>query len=228
MNGREGPKKGNRVSKKPVLRYDETALVSQLDLLQAPVGVAFAFACAERIVPAYRAFHALTGYGDPLMLESTLELLWKALEDDSVAKPALEQHIQACDALFLKEDAGSPWLLHSAANDALAAVYYGIRCWRTGEAQEAAWAARRVYEALDRAVIERSGIDVNAGGAERTILEDSLIQAELERQARDLTELRQTEDRDVASVFRRLRERARKEGQETVAALVEIARRSRN
>jgi len=59
----------------PVKTFDEKDTVTSLDAMLGVKRVAFAFACADRLAPAYRAFHALTGYGDPLMLESTLELI---------------------------------------------------------------------------------------------------------------------------------------------------------
>lgn len=75
------------------------------------------------------------------------------------------------------------------AEDFGAAVVYTLRCVENGDPQEAAWAARCAYEAMDNVVLRRTGIDVNAPGAERRILADPLIQAELGYQEEDLSTL---------------------------------------
>ncbi len=59
----------------------------------------------------------------------------------------------------------------------------------TSDAQEAGWAARQVYEALDLWVTTRDNIDVDAVGADDRIVAHPLIQAELSRQRREIEEL---------------------------------------
>ena len=91
--------------------------------------------------------------------------------------------------LIPQEEEG-PWIPEQAdAEDAGAAVAYALRCRQNGRGQEAAWSARRAYEALDRYVINREDIDVNVPGAETQVLAHPLVQAELTRQLRDLQDL---------------------------------------
>ncbi|HZF51180.1 MAG TPA: hypothetical protein VE093_21120 [Polyangiaceae bacterium] len=91
------------------------------------------------------------------------------------------------------------------------AVIYALRAKLTGEAQEAAWAARVAYEALDNFVINKDRIDTNKPGEELRVLLHSLVQAELNRQERDVRELLAASDRDVAMTVNQLRDRARAE-----------------
>lgn len=92
-------------------------------------------------------------------------------------------------ALRGPEDEG-PWSsLRAYAEDALAAVAYALRVQQNGDSQEAAWAARRVYEALDHFIIDERGIDTNEAGSEKLIIENPLILQELLQQKADLDDL---------------------------------------
>jgi hypothetical protein len=89
---------------------------------------------------------------------------------------------------------------------------YAYRCRQNEEAQEAAWAARHAYEAIDNWVINREDIDISERGAEQRVLSHPLVQAELARQRRDLEELLGVRDEGaVADALVRLRDRAKAE-----------------
>jgi hypothetical protein len=77
------------------------------------------------------------------------------------------------------------------ANDAVASVAYAIRARLTGDCQEAMWAARRAYEALDHYVIARSNPIIVEPDAEDRITAHPLVQAELRRQRADLSQLQE-------------------------------------
>lgn len=188
--------------------YNEELLVADLDRLAVPLRVVFAAACAERLKPAYEEFSKQTGRGDPAKLAAILNRLWEDLEGNEMSSPQLQQSIDTCMALIPQEDDG-PWVsTQAAAEDAAAALAYALRCRQSGEAQEAAWAACRAYEAVDHFVINREDIDVNEAGSERAVLSHPIVQAELSRQRRDLNELRTG---STADVVERIRSRARSE-----------------
>ena len=192
-----------------MLIYNETQLVRELDELPLPRRVAFAGACAERLLPAYATFHAKSKSGDPSFIEQALARLWADLAGDTIVGAALEQLITRCEALVPDEE-DDTWIEESAyAQNAAAAVAYALRCRAKGNAQEAGWAARQVYEAIDQYVIRREGIDVNAREAEDGLRGHRLIQAELERQKRDLEDL-QSSQANVEEI----RQRARLDGQQ--------------
>lgn len=93
-----------------------------------------------------------------------------------------------------------------------AAVAYAIRCRLTNDPQEAAWAARQAYEALDLWVTTRDDADVNATGVNAQIAADPLIQAELGRQERDIEALCEAPDDQGAAVASQMRQAAYADG----------------
>lgn len=188
------------------LRYDEPALVERLTRLAPRARAVFAAACAERMLPAYRWVQRRTGRGDPDRLSEALSALWRDLEEGGVD---LKAHLDEAHALVPEED--EDWIDECTyAEHAAAAVAYAIRAQLTEDPQEAAWAARQVYEALDFRVTTRDDIDLNAPGAEQRIVGDPLIQQELTRQQRDLEALsrRADEPTAVAALIRQQAEQA--------------------
>ncbi len=200
------------------LRFDETQLVGILNRLDTEGRVAFAAACAERLLPAYVAFSNRTGRGEPATLRSILTRLWDDLAGDLMAESEVQANVKACMELLPREDEG-PWVVEQDfADDAVAATAYTLECRKSGNAQEAAWAARRAFEALDEFVANRENIDWSVPDAEARalalarILAHPLVQAELARQRRDLDELGGVGQGNLRRVLGRFRERAKAEG----------------
>jgi uncharacterized protein YjaG (DUF416 family) len=173
-----------------LLRYDERELVKALERLPRQSRIAFGTACAERLLPAYERFSERTNRGEPKALASILERLWRALRGAAMSAEEVKESLNLGMALIPQEDEG-PWVVEQAsAEDAAASVMYALRCWQSGASEEAAWAARRAYEAADHYVINRENIDTNGAGGETRVLSHPIVQAELIRQRRDLDELR--------------------------------------
>ena len=95
--------------------------------------------------------------------------------------------------------AASPYV-----ENALAALCYALRVSVTGNPQDAGFAARQVYEALDYFVHNRENIDFNQPGAESRILRDPEVQAQLRRLISILDELALT-DSSPDSIAEQLR-----------------------
>jgi uncharacterized protein YjaG (DUF416 family) len=185
-----------------VLDFDETQLVRDLESLLPRMRVAFAAACAERLRPAYLAFAERAGAGDPEAFEASLDRLWSDLDEHPMTDDELRDRIEECMALIPQEDDGA-WSAEQAyAEDAAAALAYALRCRQSGQSQEAAWAARRAYEAID--------YYVTALGTNDQVLSHPLVQAELGRQQQDIKKLK-TPDADVRRIIAKLRERAEKD-----------------
>ena len=195
-----------------ILRSDEAELEGTLERLPWPLRVAFAAACAERLLPAYLAFSTQTGRGEPATLQSILAQLWDDLTGRRrMTDNGVRARIDAWMKLIPQEDDGA-WVMEQAsAEDAAAAATYALRCRQNGQAQEAVWSARRACEALDHYVTNRENIDLNATGAEVRVLAHPLAQAELARQRRDPDELLGARDADIRDVAARLRDRAKKD-----------------
>ncbi|WP_438023102.1 DUF416 family protein [Sorangium sp. So ce233] len=194
-----------------ILRFDEAHLIKDIDRLAPRLRVAFAASCAERLRPAYLAFSARSGGGNPGKFEAILDHLWRDLDRPTMADDEIGARIASCMGLIPQEDDG-PWLSEQAsAEDAGAALAYALQCLQSGESQEAAWAARRAYEALDHYVIAHENVDMKAPGAETKVLSHPLVQAELGRQRRDIRELLTAKEQDITATINRLRHRARTE-----------------
>lgn len=170
-------------------RFNEVELMRKIEQLPTRLRVAFAAACTERMTVAYGRFSNLNNRGDALAFNTILSRLWSDLVGDTMSDAEVDEHIESCMKLIPREDCGPRVFEQPAAEDAASALVYTLRCRRDGKAQEAAWAARRVYEALDYFVINNEKIDANAAGAEARVLADPLVQAELARQERDIDEL---------------------------------------
>lgn len=186
-----------------MLRYDEPALAAELDQLSPAARTAFAAACAERLLPAYRQYLEGGGSGDVGTVEGAIRTAWEA-----VSGPIgnVIEHEEAVDALQPDDD--DP-LEAGLAENALAAVVYALRVARSGTAQDAAWAARQVYEALDLWISTRDDVDFNVAGAEERVLGDPLIQEELARQRRLVDQLRMMSAEQLSADAASLRAAAR-------------------
>jgi uncharacterized protein YjaG (DUF416 family) len=192
-----------------VLRFDEEELTQQLERLPPPFRTAFAAAVAERLLPAYASFAHQTGQGDPTELAAILQRLWLNLEGSQTSAEQ-DHNIALCMSSVPQESSGT-WVPEQAyAEDAAAALAYALRSRKDGQAQEAAWAARRAYEALDHFIVEQEGIDTNEAGAETRVLSHPLVQAELLRQQRDLGELAANQQ-NLTRIADQIRERAKAE-----------------
>jgi uncharacterized protein YjaG (DUF416 family) len=182
--------------------FNEQRLTERLMALPSQLRVAFAAACAQRLLPAYQKCGLRSRSAAVNEVVAMLERIWRDLAGDSLSTEELERLAERAMAIIPREDADE-WLPgQAAAEDAAAALAYALRCRQNGEAQEAAWAARRVYEALDHFIIERDNVDTNLPGAEARVLSDPLIQAELDRQDRDIDELLAAADEGVSSRIR--------------------------
>ncbi len=172
-----------------ILRFDEGALLDAIERLPPPARAAFAAACAERLLPAYVRFARRTEKGNPVALTDILAGLWADLTGSPMSDTEVDASVEMCMQLIPQEDDG-PWVPEqAAAEDAASALAYALRCRRTGSSREAAWAARCAYEAIDHYVVNHEKVDTNIPGAEARVLAHPIIQSELARQQRDLSEL---------------------------------------
>jgi hypothetical protein len=175
--------------KNQMIKYDEPKLIKALDLLPKLLRTAFAALCAQRLLPAYLAYAEHIEPESRTDVASVLDRLWSDLEGDKVSLQEIQENLDACLALLRGEDEGEWSRQRSQGEDGITAVAYALRTRLSGESQEAAWAARCVYEALDQFVINEEGIDISKSGAEERIIANPLIQGEFARQRQDLDDL---------------------------------------
>jgi uncharacterized protein YjaG (DUF416 family) len=191
-----------------VIAFDRQKVLDRLERLSPPSRTLFALSCAERLFPLYKAFSAKRAHAAPNLLRSTLDRLWDAarLKETPNVKPFLDEY----ESLIPGEDA--EWMpLNPLAENAVAALVYACQ---SEEAQNAAWAAVQGYEAVEYIAHTLGEIDFNSPGAEIAILGTEYVQAEIQRQLRDLAEL-ECGTRDEKSTEHSLatfRDRAQYEG----------------
>jgi uncharacterized protein YjaG (DUF416 family) len=190
-----------------MLNFQENLLRDELDQLPAQSRVAFAASCAQRLVGAYHRFAAETRQPNGARLDRAVDYVWAHILG-AQEKETTEILLGAVMALIPQGDAPGWTPLTAYAEDAVSSVAYCLRCLLTSDSQEAAWAARRVYEALDAFVISRDNITPGAPGAEESILSDPVIQAELKRQIRDVADLKAVGRSLSAGFLKSLRERS--------------------
>jgi uncharacterized protein YjaG (DUF416 family) len=194
-----------------ILRFDEALLERELSRIPVSLRVVFAATVAERLLPIYAAFSRKTGRGDPRSLNEILERLWRDIDGIKMNTEEIQLNIDLSTELAPDDD-DEPWVPDQHwAEDTAAAVAYALCTRQNGNSQDAALAARRACDALDDFVMTQEDIDTDIPGAYERITSSPLVQAELMRQQRDVSELVAADPKDVSAIAQKMRQRARAE-----------------
>lgn len=165
--------------------------IDDIEKLPRQLRVAFACACAERILPCYRKYFELIGKGQPDKLERMLVSAWDAAQGTELKEDTLVAMIEECMDLIPQPDE-EPWVPQVAyAEDAAASVAYALNTILTGASKEAIWASKRLIDSQDQYALRSLGIDWNDPDAEGKVLSYPSRLIELARQNRDVNELHQ-------------------------------------
>lgn len=213
-----------------MLVYQQGYVRQEIAAIPVRLRVAFAAACAQRLTAVFIAAAQRTGVhaAHSRQLAETLELIWTDLLLDRHDKEGMRGLLPTCMAIVeeLNDGAPMPGLLF-AEDEAASAVVYALRAFVDGDAQDAAWAAERAYEAADRIatallameqgakaddlmILQPAGPDANARLLyvdPARIREHPVVQAEINAQYRDLEQVRSVE-KDQVGVIQGLRDRA--------------------
>lgn len=160
-----------------MLEFDEAELVRILERSSCRCRAVFAALVASRLSVSFEIFCLESGRPHSQFTEA-LNLLWDHLSDDSW--PESESLSERVIELAPAEEDGV-WKFSAQAEDAVASLAYAVLAVGRCSAQDAAWAARRSYEAADNLVVSR-----NESLTETQILSDTIVQTELAQQAMDL------------------------------------------
>lgn len=151
------------------MAYDESRLVRRLGYASWPGRVRFAASAAERLLPLCRRAHGAAGVGDPELLTAALDAVWDGGPVGDLAQWQSRLRDPTSD---------DGWLVF--AQHGVAAVRYAIRVALSGSAQEAAWAARQVYEAADHAaVLQRPDLDLRSFRADAELAASPVVREAL-------------------------------------------------
>ena len=160
--------------------YDESELVSRLGQLDRRGKTVFAVSCAELLLPFGERFAQASGQQElRSRLAVILQAVWDAASGSEGTSDMDELRAEAERMVPTDEE---DWKLETGyGQSAFAAAAYAVRTWLSDEAQEAAWAARQVYELADYAVLQASPqLDLNAARAEDEIRISRPVQLALE------------------------------------------------
>jgi hypothetical protein len=167
--------------------FDEVILLGELATLSNRSRIAFATAAASRQLSSYeRITNDRHNERGPRFITTRL---WVALRTDPIDRPVW---LSALDEVLslLPEESNVSIIEYALVDDALSCLAYAIRCLLKPEPQEAAWAARRAYEAADQAAICSLGVRAGSPETESVIKSHAFVQRELARQRNDLFLLR--------------------------------------
>lgn len=160
-------------------QFDELRLKGRLDAKASRSRAVFAAMIATRLSPAFETYLSKSGLHDGSYF-TLLDALWTHLRDESGFET--DSHAEMAIALTPSEDDFSvPFA--AQAEDAAAALAYALLATGGESAENAAWAARRAYEAVDNLVVSQAGNELLD---ESAILANPLIQEELREQEADL------------------------------------------
>lgn len=169
--------------------FDENALVGELGALSSQARIAFAAAAATRQLSNYERLARESDSGSEQRPREIAAQLWTDLQTAEIDRAVWSARLDEVMSLLPEES--DDWVIgHALADDALSSLAYAIRCLLTPEPQEAAWAARRAYEAADQAAIRALGVQPGLSNTEAVIKSHGFVQRELARQRNDLSLLR--------------------------------------
>ena len=190
--------------------YSQEALTERLARLSEGTRVAFAVACATRLVPLYEAFHEKTGHGDPRVLRDALEMAWSWVKGDRKEPVIYAATVEALTALLPEDDEGSlppgSW-----AVDAVSSAIYTLESLTDPDPQKGAWAAEQVVDAVGDSVRSKWIASHGKLPSPREGFSDPVMQELLSKFDRDLTELERHGPSVLASEVERFRRRAESE-----------------
>jgi hypothetical protein len=168
-------------------RFDEVLLLDNIGALSSRSRIAFAAAAASRQLGHYERIARDRHHDrDPRVIATQL---WATLRADSIDHPSW---VSALDEVLslLPEEGDESVIEYALVDDALSSLAYAIRCLLDPEPQEAAWAARRAYEAADQAAICTLAVQGGSLDTSAVIQSHAIVQRELARQHNDLSLLR--------------------------------------
>lgn len=165
----------------------------EVRLLPWKLKAAFAAGCAQRQTLVYTAYAGRTSKLNPQSLAELTELLWNALFIDMPSPRELRALSGKCHQLIPHPDVIDD-MYRVNAEYAVTTLAYAIRTLLSGETSDAIWAAKGALESLHAYLTSPIGgrrppYDVRNPDDIERVQSDPLIQAEYQRQRRDLAEL---------------------------------------
>lgn len=192
-------------------KYDEMLLMLRLAPLDRAAKTAFAAACAERLLPLSDRYARQGGSSRQERLGVIVAAAWATASGRDVEASRLRDEAES----MIPDEDDEGWTAERAyAGSAAAAAAYALRTWITNDPQEAAWAARQLFDAADLAYFQanrgRGPLTVNQ---EKASAESPIVQSVISSIQRDLEAI------ENAGPWSEVRRRAEAEGREWAATV---------
>jgi hypothetical protein len=161
--------------------YEEEAIVAALSSSIGNAPAAFSLACAIRIVNSAKTIRVPSDV-IAKVLEAKDEVSAIVLGRVGPRTNTLENHILS----LIPDEEDDSSIQGSLVDDACSGLVYTLRSLGAESARNAAWAARRAYDLVDRYASLLLNESSYSAEGEESILRHPLVQQELRRQRRDL------------------------------------------
>ena len=165
--------------------FDRTLLTARLNALNERQQLAFGAIISERLIPNYIMFHQKTGWGDPSLIQSSMNLVWAYLEGQHVDSLQIQTAITSCEKL-LPDSENFETLYISFAQDSVCAVCSILDYLLESNVDKIAQVAILATDSVDLYVQEIDALQPNDPELEHKILTHELMQRELAEQQANL------------------------------------------
>lgn len=159
--------------------FSHTDIVGQLESINQQYLPIFAGMVAERLFP-----HAITFWGGSSRviseLRRALDCIWTHGHGLEFKSQSIDEMLETSMSAVLdagRQDSNAAFFAENAA----AAIVYGLRCIKSMSPEEAAWACQRAYDTVDRFVLMQEAQN-DKDMSEVEIISHPIIQKELSRQ----------------------------------------------
>lgn len=115
------------------------------------------------IIPAYERLRRTVRKRSRAQSPSSAPKVVVGFSGEALSNSEIDNGIGKC-ITEIQDINDNDWIDEAAA-DAASSLCYALRCRKTGEAQEAAWATQPLYDTLDHFVINTEDIDINQPGS---------------------------------------------------------------
>jgi len=167
--------------------FNGKRMLDALSKLQPHQQLVFGAACCERMLANYETFMREAGWGDVEPLRRALDRVWEACEGRRSPEAGLRDLLSQCEKCAPDaEDFTSLYV--SSAQDAALAVCALLDFLLDGDLDRLVSVPRLSTDSVDLIVQERENMDPRDPLRERKILGHPLMQQDLVRQKRDVSE----------------------------------------
>jgi uncharacterized protein len=167
--------------------FSDARAFEALSAMRSQQQLAFGAACCERMLPSYEIFKQESGWGNATPLREALDAIWVVCLGAPASVTQLRAQLEMCEKCA--PDSEDFTVLHtSAAQDAAFSICSLIEFLLNDDVRKIVSAARFATDSVDLIVQEQQNMDARDPLREQKILEQPLMQQELQRQRRDLSE----------------------------------------